>query len=42
MGMETFTINSCPVSDKWNLEYCKVASKLTQKPPLHHQQLPSQ
>ena len=21
MGMETFTINSCPVSDKWNFEY---------------------
>ena len=28
MGMETFTINSCPVSDKWNFEYCKVAFSL--------------
>ena len=25
MGMETFTINSCQVSDTWNFEYCKVA-----------------
>ena len=41
-GMETFTINSCPVSDKWNLEYCKVASRLTQKTPFHNQQVPSQ
>ena len=28
MGMETFTINSRPVSDKWNFEYCKVAFSL--------------
>ena len=28
MGMETFTINRCPVSDKWNFEYCKVAFSL--------------
>ena len=28
MGMETFTINSCQVSDTWNFEYCKVAFSL--------------
>ena len=28
MGMETFTINSCQVSDTWNFEYCKAAISL--------------